>query len=984
MTGRAGVVDISDRGALAAGASLDLRPRRIPALVLATLVAVLTMAVAEPASAASYGGVFGDNLTIAPAAPVLAMPSGVLAWGANGEGQLGDGTAVGPELCRGFSLLPCSKVPVPVSDLSGVTSVAAADGPGGRGRSLALLSNGTVMAWGDNRSGELGSGAPPPGPEQCPKEEGEGACSTAPVSVKALSGVTAISAGWQHSLALLTNGTVMAWGGNGDGQLGNGTTTESDVPVPVSGLSGVTAIAAAGSHSLALLSNGTVMAWGGNGNGQLGNSSTTNSDVPVAVSSLGGVTTIAGGGEHSLVRLSNGTVVAWGANGAGQLGNGSTTNSDVPVPVSGLSRVTAIAGGGGDSLALLTNGTVMAWGNNYSGELGDGTGGPEGGPEACGYGFSCSKVPVPVSGLSGVTAIAAGLALLTNGTVMAWGGNEYGELGNGTETNSDVPVAVSGLSGVTAIAAGGKHSLAVSAVPVVAEVEPSGGPFTGGTHVSITGINFTGATAVKFGSANAVRFRVKSASSITAVSPPGTGTVGVTVTNGTGTSPTGIDDRFSYEPIVTELQRTNGRPAGGTSLTITGTNLTGATAVRFGSANAVRFRVKSASSITAVSPAGTGTVNVTVTTPGGTSAISTADLFSYTTPREWTISPTPSLGAVENELDGISCVSSRFCMAVGHIGHWGAEALVEAWNGTAWSTLPAPPTPTRVFTASLSGVSCASARFCVAVGTYDVRGHTPDSSGPHSFIDAWNGTTWSQAKGAKGVDDKSALSGVSCVSSSFCLAVGGQDNELGGAPRTLVESWNGEMWSYVPKPSNAGPYSPSDLTSVSCVSSTFCVAVGKYLGTTLVESWNGTELSVVPSPNRGTGGNTLKDVSCVSAEHCVAVGAADGALVQSWNGSAWSLLESPSPEGSGLNGVSCVSVKSCVAVGGDETQGIVHTLVEASKRSGWSVVPSANGASGATELAGVSRVSTKSWFAVGKGEATPEGPFQTLVESGGI
>ena len=152
MTGRAGVLGISDRGALAAGASLDLRPRRIPALVLATLVAALTMAVAQPASAASYGRVFGDNLTIAPAAPVLAMSSGVLAWGANGEGQLGDGTATGPELCRSFlGLLPCGKIPVLVTGLSGVTSIAA----DGRFRhlehSLALLSNGSGHGLGRQR-----------------------------------------------------------------------------------------------------------------------------------------------------------------------------------------------------------------------------------------------------------------------------------------------------------------------------------------------------------------------------------------------------------------------------------------------------------------------------------------------------------------------------------------------------------------------------------------------------------------------------------------------------------------------------------------------------------------------------------------------------------------------------------------------------------------------------------------------------------------
>ena len=130
----------------------------------------------------------------------------------------------------------------------------------------------------------------------------------------------------------------MAWGCNDSGQLGNGTTTDSDVPVAVSGLGGVTAIAAGADHSLALLSDGTVMAWGYNGSGQLGNGTTTDSDVPVAVSGLSGtVTAIAGGGTHSLALLSDGTVMAWGRNGSGQLGNGTTTDSHVPVAVSGLS-----------------------------------------------------------------------------------------------------------------------------------------------------------------------------------------------------------------------------------------------------------------------------------------------------------------------------------------------------------------------------------------------------------------------------------------------------------------------------------------------------------------------------------------------------------------------------------------------------------------------------------------------------------------------
>jgi alpha-tubulin suppressor-like RCC1 family protein len=308
----------------------------------------------------------------------------------------------------------------------------------------------SAAAWGFNGNGQLGNGTV--------------TSSDVPVAVSGLSGVTAISGGSFHSLALLSNGTVMAWGANNVGQLGNGTVTDSHVPVAVSGLGGVTAIAAGANHSLALLSNGTVMAWGYNGTGQLGNGTTTSSHVPVAVSGLSGVTAISASREYSLALLSNGTVMAWGYNFYGQLGNGTTTDSHVPVAVCAagtvgtcptgpyLSGVTAISAGSYHSLALLSNGTVMAWGNNIFGELGNGT-------------TTKSNVPVAVSGLSGVTAISAGswhsLALLSNGTVMAWGYNGNGQLGNGTGTDSHVPVAVSGLGGVTAISAGERHSLAL-------------------------------------------------------------------------------------------------------------------------------------------------------------------------------------------------------------------------------------------------------------------------------------------------------------------------------------------------------------------------------------------------------------------------------------------------------------------------------------------------------------------------------------------
>jgi hypothetical protein len=150
---------------------------------------------------------------------------------------------------------------------------------------------------------------------------------------------------------------------------------------------------------------------------------------------------------------SNGTVWAWGDNFYGELGNGTTSGSTVPVQVNGLSNVIAIAGGYLHSLAVRSNGTVWAWGRNEHGELGNGTSDLD------------SVVPVQVSGLSNVAAVAAGyaysVALRSDGTVWAWGYNADGELGNGMTTDSPAPVQISGLSNVVAVASGTYHSLAI-------------------------------------------------------------------------------------------------------------------------------------------------------------------------------------------------------------------------------------------------------------------------------------------------------------------------------------------------------------------------------------------------------------------------------------------------------------------------------------------------------------------------------------------
>ncbi len=454
------------------------------------------------------------------AGAAIATPNGVMSWGANESGELGDGTTAQKD------------APETLSTPSGVTAVSA-----GNEYSLALLESGKVYGWGENEFGELGFEG---GPQHC----GGFSCSKTAIEVPGLSEITAISAsaiGTSGSLALRANGTVMAWG----------FTFNEEMPEEVAGLSEVTAISEGNNFSLALLKNGTVKAWGHNECGQLGDGSTVSTSTPTEVSGLTGAVAISAGLNHGLALLENGTVKAWGCNEHGQLGNGSTTASDVPVTVSSLSGATAISAGGDFSLALLESGKVASWGWNIEGQLGDGN---EEGPETCGA-SPCSTVPVEVSGLSTAKAISAGeehaLALLENGTVEAWGEGSEGRLGTGNEESSYVPVPVSEITrNVVGISAGELHSLAFGPPgPIVASVTPSTGSPSGGTKVEIVGQNFNGVTAVKFGSTNAASYEVVSSTLIKATSPAGAKTVHVQVTTSTGTIPTstaGSTSSFRY------------------------------------------------------------------------------------------------------------------------------------------------------------------------------------------------------------------------------------------------------------------------------------------------------------------------------------------------------------------------------------------------------------------------------------------------------
>ncbi|MGO4375338.1 RCC1 domain-containing protein, partial [Paenibacillus sp. MCAF20] len=258
-----------------------------------------------------------------------------------------------------------STSPVQVNNLNSVEAIAS-----GHYHNLAVKSDGTVWAWGWNIHGQLGDGS------RTDRDT--------PVQVQGLGSVVDVAAGHLHSVALKSDGTVWAWGSNELGQNGvpggliiyDGpyTTPYRDTPVQVQGLDSVVAIAAGYSHSLALKSDGTVWAWGYNSSGQLGDASTTTRYTPVQVTNLGSVSAIASGDSHTLAMQSDGTVWSWGHNYSGQLGDGSTTSSSSPVQVSELDSVSSIStNDGSHSLAVKSDGTVWAWGDNYSGQLGDGT-----------------------------------------------------------------------------------------------------------------------------------------------------------------------------------------------------------------------------------------------------------------------------------------------------------------------------------------------------------------------------------------------------------------------------------------------------------------------------------------------------------------------------------------------------------------------------------------------------------------------------------
>jgi alpha-tubulin suppressor-like RCC1 family protein len=351
-------------------------------------------------------------------------------WGANGSGQVGDGTAT--DRSRPTQVLAVTVEP-PLPALVGSLGIATT-----AYSSCSILGDHTVWCWGDNSIAELG--------------DATADRRALPVAVRRLSGAAALTSGNAYTCATLQSGAVRCWGDNSSGQLGDGTTNPRSSPVLAKGVLRPRSLVAGSYHTCAVLQDASVACWGANGAGQLGDGTVKDRRTPVPVAGLSDVQEIAPGAGHTCALRHDGSVWCWGDNSAGQLGDGTFDSRRAPVVVPGLAGVTAVSSRESTTCALLGDGSAACWGDGAAGQLGDSR-------------MPLSPVPVPVPSIIGAKAIAVGsdhaCAIVADGTVACWGANDLGQLGDGTFTRRTSPVVVSGLTGATALAANGSHSCAV-------------------------------------------------------------------------------------------------------------------------------------------------------------------------------------------------------------------------------------------------------------------------------------------------------------------------------------------------------------------------------------------------------------------------------------------------------------------------------------------------------------------------------------------
>ena len=337
-------------------------------------------------------------------------------WGYNGDGELGTGSATGPQLCAGK--FPCSTRPAPVSGALTFGGISA----GATDFACGLTTTGAVYCWGDNSSYALGSG--------------DTASSSKPTRVVGGLTFALVRAGFRHTCGLTPVGAAYCWGLNYRGQLGNGDSASSSIPVAVSGGLSFTSLTAGLDDACGVTGGGAAYCWGYNAYGQLGNSDTTNTSAPVAV--VGGLAfaSVSAGLFHTCGITTSGAAYCWGSNFAGELGTGGTNFSRTPIPVAGGLRFANISAGWWYTCGVSTSGAAYCWGWDAYGQIGSG-----------GVGYSV-PTPTAVAGALIFTSVSAGeyhtCGVTTDSAAYCWGNNANGELGDGTTQSASFPQRVAG------------------------------------------------------------------------------------------------------------------------------------------------------------------------------------------------------------------------------------------------------------------------------------------------------------------------------------------------------------------------------------------------------------------------------------------------------------------------------------------------------------------------------------------------------------
>ena len=377
-----------------------------------------------------------------PTAPAPTQPGQLYTWGNNVHGQLGDGT---------IGIAQNKSTPTHIGTAEDWTTVSAGDQ-----HTVALKSDGSLWTWGDNNEGRLGDGT-----SEFRKDS--------PVRIGSDNDWAAVEAGDNHTVALKTDGSLWAWGGNNIGQLGDDTTENRNVPTLIDDGSTWIAVSAGFHHTVALKADGSLWAWGDNSKGQLGDGGTVYKTVPTQISTEEWAA-VSAGTKFTVALKADGSLWTWGWNDVGQLGDGTIVNKNVPTQV-GSDTWLAAAAGDNHVVAIKADGSLWAWGGNEYGELGNGSSDGVSDPTP-------HSVPAQIGTATDwifvSTSDAHNAAFKTDGSLWLWGLNGSGQLGDNSIVSKLTPQRLDGAGTWLAIACGGSHTVATL------EATPTAPEFAGG------------------------------------------------------------------------------------------------------------------------------------------------------------------------------------------------------------------------------------------------------------------------------------------------------------------------------------------------------------------------------------------------------------------------------------------------------------------------------------------------------------------------